>query len=115
MRVALVSSTSTRSPRDRRKSLNDLKPKAFSLKDGSIRFIWPLTAELCSHSASSFSWPIRRARSSKPVAAAWVSAGAGSSWDLVQLFPAATHGKNGTDIRLSVDAVEDMFRLPDLT
>jgi hypothetical protein len=35
--------------------------------------------------------------------------------DLVQLFPAAAYGKNGADIRLSVDAVEDMFRLPDLT
>jgi uncharacterized LabA/DUF88 family protein len=35
--------------------------------------------------------------------------------DLVQLFPAAVYGKNGADIRLAVDAVEDMFRLPDLT
>ena len=35
--------------------------------------------------------------------------------DLVQLFPAAAYGKNGADIRLAVDAVEDMSRLPDLT
>jgi NYN domain/OST-HTH/LOTUS domain len=35
--------------------------------------------------------------------------------DLVQLFPAAVYAKNGADIRLAVDAVEDMFRLPDLT
>ena len=35
--------------------------------------------------------------------------------DLVQLFPATVYGKNGADIRLAVDAVEDMFRLPDLT
>src|SRR5690606_5373622 len=35
--------------------------------------------------------------------------------DLVQLFPTAAYGKNGADIRLAVDAVEDMFRLPDLT
>src|SRR6201992_2676211 len=35
--------------------------------------------------------------------------------DLVQLFPAASYGKNGADIRLAVDTVEDMFRLPDLT
>jgi hypothetical protein len=35
--------------------------------------------------------------------------------DLVQLFPAAAYAKNGADIRLAVDAVEDMFRLPDLT
>jgi len=34
---------------------------------------------------------------------------------LVQLFPAAAYGKNGADIRLAVDAIEDMFRLPDLT
>lgn len=35
--------------------------------------------------------------------------------DLVQLFPTAAYGKNGADIRLAIDAVEDMFRLPDLT
>jgi len=35
--------------------------------------------------------------------------------DLVQLFPAAAYAKNGAYIRLAVDAVEDMFRLPDLT
>ncbi len=39
----------------------------------------------------------------------------GRAVDLVQLFPAASYGKNGADIRLAVDAVEDMFRLPDLT
>ena len=33
--------------------------------------------------------------------------------DLVQLFPAAAYAKDGADIRLAVDAVEDMFRLPD--
>ena len=35
--------------------------------------------------------------------------------DLVQLFPAAAYAKNGADIRLAVDAVEDMFRLDDLS
>ena len=35
--------------------------------------------------------------------------------DLVQLFPAAAYAKNGADIRLAVDTVEDMFRLDDLT
>ncbi|MCW1803853.1 NYN domain-containing protein [Brachybacterium squillarum] len=35
--------------------------------------------------------------------------------DLVQLFPAAAYAKNGADIRLAVDAVEDMFRIPALT
>ena len=39
----------------------------------------------------------------------------GRAIDLVQLFPAAAYGKNGADIRLAVDAVEDLFRLPDLT
>ncbi|MGA8126118.1 MAG: NYN domain-containing protein, partial [Mycobacterium sp.] len=39
----------------------------------------------------------------------------GRAVDLVQLFPAAAYGTNGADIRLAVDAVEDMFRLPDLT
>ncbi|WP_394554076.1 NYN domain-containing protein [Agromyces sp. MMS24-JH15] len=34
--------------------------------------------------------------------------------DLVQLFPLSAT-KNGADIRLSVDAVEDLFRLDDLT
>lgn len=35
--------------------------------------------------------------------------------DLVQLFPAAAYAKNGADIRLAVDAVEDMFRIQSLT
>jgi hypothetical protein len=39
----------------------------------------------------------------------------GRAVDLVQLFPAAAYGKNAADIRLAVDAVEDMFRLPDLS
>jgi hypothetical protein len=35
--------------------------------------------------------------------------------DLTQMFPTAAYAKNGADIRLSVDVVEDMFRLPDIT
>jgi len=35
--------------------------------------------------------------------------------DLVQLFPTVKSMKNGADIRLAVDAIEDLFRLPDLT
>ncbi|WP_165070139.1 NYN domain-containing protein [Marisediminicola senii] len=35
--------------------------------------------------------------------------------DLVQLFPVVASLKNGADIRLAVDVVEDLFRLPDLT
>ncbi len=35
--------------------------------------------------------------------------------DLTQLFPGTQQMKNGADIRLSVDVVEDLFRLPDIT
>ena len=37
------------------------------------------------------------------------------SVDLTQLFPTASGMKNGADIRLAVDAMEDLFMLPDLT
>ncbi|CAN5369593.1 NYN domain-containing protein [soil metagenome] len=52
---------------------------------------------------------------SVPVNAAYRRQLVGRAIDLVQLFPAAAYAKNGADIRLAVDAVEDMFRLPDLT
>jgi uncharacterized LabA/DUF88 family protein len=52
---------------------------------------------------------------STPVNADYRGQLVGRSVDLVQLFPAAAYGKNGADIRLAVDAVEDMFRLSDLT
>jgi uncharacterized LabA/DUF88 family protein len=52
---------------------------------------------------------------SAPVNAAYRSQLVARAVDLVQLFPAAAYAKNGADIRLAVDAVEDMFRLPDLT
>lgn len=35
--------------------------------------------------------------------------------DLVQLFPSVRSMKNGADIRLSIDVVEDLFRLDDIT
>jgi hypothetical protein len=35
--------------------------------------------------------------------------------DLVQLFPVTSGGKNGADIRLAVDVLEDLFRLEELT
>lgn len=35
--------------------------------------------------------------------------------ELVQLFPLSVRLKNGADIRLAVDAMEDMFRLQDIT
>lgn len=35
--------------------------------------------------------------------------------ELVQLFSTVASMKNGADIRLAVDVVEDLFRLPDLT
>lgn len=37
------------------------------------------------------------------------------SVDLTQLFPATQQMKNGADIRLAVDVVEDLFRLPDIS
>jgi hypothetical protein len=52
---------------------------------------------------------------SAPVNARYRGQLVGRAVDLVQLFPASSYGKNGADIRLAVDAVEDMFRLPDLT
>ena len=52
---------------------------------------------------------------SQPVNAEYRGQLVGRAIDLVQLFPAAAYGKNGADIRLAVDAVEDMFRLPELT
>ncbi len=52
---------------------------------------------------------------SLPVNAEYRSQLVARAVDLVQLFPAAAYAKNGADIRLAVDAVEDMFRLPDLT
>src|SRR6478609_4817835 len=39
----------------------------------------------------------------------------GRAVDLVQLFPAAAYAKNGADIRLAVDAVAGLVRLPELT
>jgi len=52
---------------------------------------------------------------SSPVNAEYRAQLVARSIDLVQLFPAAAYAKNGADIRLAVDTVEDMFRLPDLT
>jgi hypothetical protein len=52
---------------------------------------------------------------SAPVNAEYRSQLVARAIDLVQLFPAAAYAKNGADIRLAVDAVEDMFRLPDLS
>ncbi|HEY0246868.1 MAG TPA: NYN domain-containing protein [Gryllotalpicola sp.] len=52
---------------------------------------------------------------SVPINAAYQRQLVARAVDLVQLFPAAAYAKNGADIRLAVDAVEDMFRLPDLT
>ncbi len=37
------------------------------------------------------------------------------SVDLVQLFPRGSHAKNGADIRLAIDAVEDVFHYPYVT
>ncbi|MDO5663124.1 MAG: NYN domain-containing protein [Brachybacterium sp.] len=52
---------------------------------------------------------------SAPVNAEYRSQLVARAVDLVQLFPAAAYAKNGADIRLAVDTVEDQFRIPDLT
>lgn len=39
----------------------------------------------------------------------------GRAVDLVQMFPTVQSMKNGADIRMSVDVVEDLFRLPEIT
>ena len=52
---------------------------------------------------------------SSPINAEYRSQLVARAVDLVQLFPAAAYAKNGADIRLAVDTVEDMFRLDDLT
>src|SRR6201986_4455416 len=49
---------------------------------------------------------------SAPVNAAYRGQLVSRAVDLVQLFPTTRNVKNGADIRLAVDAVEDMFRLP---
>jgi len=35
-----------------------------------------------------------------------------AGFDLVQIFPKGHSGKNGADIRLSLDALEDLYRFP---
>jgi len=35
--------------------------------------------------------------------------------DLVQLYPTGSHGKNGEDIRMSLDVLEDVYRFPHIT
>jgi len=53
---------------------------------------------------------------SVPVNAAYQRQLMSRAVDLTQLFTTTTRGtKNGADIRLAVDVVEDLFRLPDLT
>lgn len=52
---------------------------------------------------------------SSPVNAEYRSQLVARAVDLVQLFPAAAYAKNGADIRLAVDTVEDLFRTPDIT
>ena len=52
---------------------------------------------------------------SVPVNASYQGQLVGRAVDLTQMFPTVASMKNGADIRLAVDSVEDMFRLPDLT
>lgn len=52
---------------------------------------------------------------SVPVNAAYQKQLINRAIELVQLFPLTAQMKNGADIRLAVDVMEDLFRLPDLT
>ncbi|WP_114855456.1 NYN domain-containing protein [Brachybacterium sp. YJGR34] len=52
---------------------------------------------------------------SSPVNAEYRSQLVARAVDLVQLFPAAAYAKNGADIRLAVDTVEDLYLMPDIT
>ncbi|MDN6302448.1 MAG: NYN domain-containing protein [Brachybacterium sp.] len=52
---------------------------------------------------------------SSPVNAIYRSQLVARAVDLVQLFPAAAYAKNGADIRLAVDTVEDLYLMPDIT
>src|SRR5690606_19204400 len=62
-----VSSSTAMSEFALRNSEKERKPRAFSLKEGSMRRMWDFTAELCSHSLSPRP-PSWRARSSRRVA-----------------------------------------------
>lgn len=72
---------------------------------------------LVDHAASFGSIMLTRAYAdwSSPINAEYRSQLVARAVDLVQLFPAAAYAKNGADIRLAVDTVEDCFRIPDLT
>lgn len=52
---------------------------------------------------------------SVPVNANYKDQLVGRAVDLVQMFPTVQSMKNGADIRMSVDVVEDLFRLPELS
>lgn len=52
---------------------------------------------------------------SVPVNASYQRQLIGRAVDLTQMFPTVTSMKNGADIRLAVDVVEDLFRLADIT
>jgi uncharacterized LabA/DUF88 family protein len=52
---------------------------------------------------------------SVPVNASYQKQLIGRAVDLTQMFPTVASMKNGADIRLAVDVIEDLFRLPDIT
>ena len=52
---------------------------------------------------------------SQPVNAAYRQQLVDRAVDLTQMFPVGPRMKNGADIRLAVDVIEDLFRLEDLT
>jgi hypothetical protein len=102
--------------RDRVRSVDAADPAAAAVADRLARATVDVGAVI--DFASSFgTLVLTRAYAdwSVPVNAGYRGQLVSRAVDLVQLFPAAAYAKNGADIRLAVDAVEDMFRLPDLT
>lgn len=100
--------------RDRQKSAGDKPRPAFAAKLAEARVDLGAIIDF----ASSFgTLVLTRAYAdwSAAVNAEYRGQLVGRAVDLVQLFPAAAYAKNGADIRLAVDAVEDLFRLPELT
>jgi uncharacterized LabA/DUF88 family protein len=97
--------------RDHRRSLGSSDPVDVKLAEAEIDI-----SAIIDYAASFGTVALSRAYAdwSVPANAAYKTPLVNRSIDLVQLF--STSGlKNGADIRLAVDAVEDMFRLPDLT
>jgi hypothetical protein len=97
--------------RDHRRSMSSSDPIDVKLAEAEVDL-----GAIIDYAASFGTVAFTRAYAdwSVPANAAYKSPLVNSSVDLVQLFP-ASGTKNGADIRLAVDAVEDLGRDPELT